>query len=63
VHLYNATAPVMRRVVLGMSEDEIVELAVTMRRCSRTSRQPATDWTFEYSPEMYSDTELDFPSA
>jgi 2-isopropylmalate synthase len=29
VHLYNATAPVMRRVVLNMSEDEIVELAVT----------------------------------
>ena len=62
VHLYNATAPVMRRVVLGMSEDEIVELAVSHAQMFQdlAARQPATDWTFEYSPEMYSDTELAF---
>ncbi|WP_404303167.1 2-isopropylmalate synthase [Alicycliphilus denitrificans] len=62
VHLYNATAPVMRRVVLGMSEDEIVELATSHARLFKdiAARYPATDWTFEYSPEMYSDTELEF---
>ena len=62
VHLYNATAPVMRRVVLGMSEDEIVELAVSHAQMFQdlAARQSATDWTFEYSPEMYSDTELAF---
>ncbi len=62
VHLYNATAPVMRRVVLGMSEDEIVELAVSHAQLFKdlAAQQPATDWTFEYSPEMYSDTELAF---
>ena len=62
VHLYNATAPVMRRVVLGMSEDEIVELAASHARLFKelAAKQPATDWTFEYSPEMYSDTELEF---
>lgn len=62
VHLYNATAPVMRRVVLGMSEDEIVELAASHARLFNelAAEQPATDWTFEYSPEMYSDTELEF---
>ena len=32
VHLYNATAPVMRRVVLGLDEDGIVELATTHAR-------------------------------
>ena len=32
VHLYNAVAPVMRRVVLGMDEDDIVELATTHAR-------------------------------
>ncbi|MBS0610377.1 MAG: 2-isopropylmalate synthase [Proteobacteria bacterium] len=62
VHLYNATAPVMRRVVLNMSEDEIVELAVSHARLFKdlAAEQPATDWAFEYSPEMYSDTELEF---
>ncbi|ARU05424.1 2-isopropylmalate synthase [Comamonas serinivorans] len=62
VHLYNATAPVMRRVVLNMSEDEIVQLAVDHAQMFKdlAAKQPATDWTFEYSPEMYSDTELAF---
>jgi len=62
VHLYNATAPVMRRVVLGMSEDEIVELATSHARMFKeiAAQYPRTDWTFQYSPEMYSDTELQF---
>lgn len=62
VHLYNATAPVMRRVVLGMSEDEIVELARTNAQLFKeiAAEHPNTDWTFEYSPEMYSDTEVEF---
>lgn len=59
VHLYNATAPVMRRVVLNMSEDEIVEpggdqCADVQGHCGPA---PQTKWTFQYSPEMYSDTE------
>ena len=62
VHLYNATAPVMRRVVLGMSEDEIVELARSNAQLFKdiAADHPNTDWTFEYSPEMYSDTEVEF---
>ena len=62
VHLYNATAPVMRRVVLNMSEDEIVELARTNAQLFKdiSAEHPSTDWTFEYSPEMYSDTEVEF---
>lgn len=62
VHLYNATAPVMRKVVLGMSEDEIVELAASNARlfAELAAQQPDTKWTFQYSPEMYSDTELEF---
>lgn len=62
VHLYNATAPVMREVVLGLDEDGVVELATTHARLIRdlAARQPATDWTFEYSPEMFSGTELVF---
>ena len=62
VHLYNATAPVMRNVVLGMNQDEIVELATSNARLIKelAGRQPETKWTFEYSPEMFSGTELEF---
>ena len=62
VHLYNATAPVMRNVVLCMNQDEIVELATSNARLIKelAARQPETRWTFEYSPEMFSGTELEF---
>jgi 2-isopropylmalate synthase len=62
VHLYNATAPVMRRVVLCMNEDEIVDLATSNARLfsELAAEQPKTQWTFQYSPEMWSGTELAF---
>jgi 2-isopropylmalate synthase len=62
VHLYNATAPVMRQVVLGLDEDGVVELAASHARLVKqlAAEQPATHWRFEYSPEMFSDTELEF---
>ncbi|TMH26704.1 MAG: 2-isopropylmalate synthase [Betaproteobacteria bacterium] len=62
VHLYNATSPVMRNVVLGMDEDGIVELAVSHARMVKrlADEQPQTDFRFEYSPEMFSGTELEF---
>ena len=62
VHLYNAVSPVMRRVALGMDEDQIVELAVENARLlkSLAAGQPHTHWTFEYSPEHFSGTELEF---
>jgi 2-isopropylmalate synthase len=62
VHLYNATAPVMRRVVLGLDEDGIVELATTHAKlvAELAAARPATRWTFQYSPEMFSGTELAF---
>jgi 2-isopropylmalate synthase len=62
VHLYNATAPVMRRVVLGMDEGEIVKLA-TDNAClfmQLAGGHTGTQWTFQYSPEMWSGTELEF---
>jgi 2-isopropylmalate synthase len=62
VHLYNATAPVMRKVVLGLDEDGIVALATSQARLfvDLAAQQPRTHWTFQYSPEMYSGTELEF---
>jgi 2-isopropylmalate synthase len=62
VHLYNATAPVMRKVVLGLDEDGIVQLAASQARLFKelAAKQPETEWTFQYSPEMFSGTELTF---
>ncbi|MEO7761446.1 MAG: 2-isopropylmalate synthase [Casimicrobiaceae bacterium] len=62
VHVYNATAPVMRKVVFGMSQDEVIELAVTHCRMIRNlaAARPETEWIFQYSPEMFSGTEIEF---
>ena len=62
VHVYNACAPVMRRVVLGLDEDGIVEMAVKQTQLVKqlVAEHPETEWGFEYSPEMFSDTELPF---
>jgi 2-isopropylmalate synthase len=62
VHLYNATAPLFRRLVFQMDKSQIIDLAVAGARAMlRESRKlPATRWTFEYSPETFSFTEPDF---
>jgi 2-isopropylmalate synthase len=62
LHLYNAISPLMRTVVLGMDESQTIELATSHAQLIRdlAQHQPATDWTFQYSPEHFSGTELDF---
>lgn len=62
VHLYNAVSPAWRRIVFGMSRDEIREIAVAGAKVLRdeAAKQPDTDWHFEYSPETFSTAELDF---
>jgi len=62
VHLYNAVSPAWRRIVFGMSRDEIREIAVTGAKILRdeAAKRPDTDWHFEYSPETFSTAELDF---
>ena len=62
VHLYNATAPVFREVVFGMSKDEVLRLAVDSTKLVRELLEaiPQTRWGFQYSPEVFSSTELEF---
>ena len=62
VHLYNAVSPAWRRIVFGMSREEIKGIAVAGAKVLRdeAAKQPATDWHFEYSPETFSTAELDF---
>jgi 2-isopropylmalate synthase len=62
VHLYNPTAALFRRVVYGKDKAGIVEIAVNgakfFKQCA--AEQPGTDWRYEYSPECFTMTELDF---
>jgi 2-isopropylmalate synthase len=66
MHVYNATAPVMRRVVFGLSKEQVIsELAVAHARLIKelAAAAPETEWVFQYSPEMFSGTELEFSRA
>ena len=62
VHLYNATAPLFRRLVFGMEKAQIVELATRATRLIRQlcEENPETRWQYEYSPETFSFTEPEF---
>ena len=62
LHLYNATSPVMRRVVFGLDKPGVLEIAVSHAKLVRklAERQPKTQWTFQYSPEMFSNTEVEY---
>ena len=62
VHLYNATAPLFRRVVFQMDKPEVIALAVSGARAMAREavKQPQTRWTFEYSPETFCFTEPEF---
>ena len=62
VHLYNSVAPVFRRVVFNMTREEITAIAVDGTRLVKelVACHPQTEWGFEYSPESFSTTELDF---
>ena len=62
VHLYNATSPSFRRIVFNQDKDGIKEIAVSAAKLfvKYAAQQPDTEWTFEYSPETFSATELEF---
>ncbi|MYM23916.1 2-isopropylmalate synthase [Duganella sp. FT135W] len=62
IHLYNSVAPVFRKVVFGMSREEITSIATTGAKLVKelTKQHPDTDWGYEYTPESFSTTELDF---
>ncbi|WP_329554955.1 2-isopropylmalate synthase [Streptomyces sp. NBC_00696] len=64
LHLYNATAPVFRRVVFRGSKDDIKQIAVDGTRLvieyAEKLLGPETEFGYQYSPEIFTDTELDF---
>jgi 2-isopropylmalate synthase len=61
VHLYNSTSVTQRRVVFRMDRDGITDLAVNgARLCRGLAEKTATPIVFEYSPESFHHTELDY---
>ena len=62
VHVYNSTSPLQRRVTFGMSKEEIKKIAVEGVRLVKKllPELPDTEVQLEYSPESFSDTEVDY---
>jgi 2-isopropylmalate synthase len=62
VHLYNSTSVLQRRVVFGLDQDGIVDIALQGARLCRKLEEtiPETAVYYEYSPESYTGTELEF---
>ena len=62
VHLYNSTSTLQRRVVFGVDKEGIKQIAVEGARLCKEliSTIPGTKISFEYSPESYTGTELEF---
>ena len=62
VHLYNSTSPAQRRITFGIDQPGVVDIAVrgTRQIKDRVRSVPGTKIRFEYSPESFYATEVDF---
>jgi len=62
VHLYNSTSTLQRRVVFGLDREGITAIAVEGAKLCRklVDTVPGTDVRFEYSPESFTGTELEY---
>ena len=62
IHLYNSTSTLQRRTVFNMNREEITALGVEGATIikNEAAKYPGTEFRFEYSPESFTGTELDF---
>ncbi|MEA2842787.1 MAG: 2-isopropylmalate synthase, partial [Actinomycetota bacterium] len=62
VHFYNSTSVLQRRVVFGLDRDGITDMAVNAARLCRKleATVPGTEIRYEYSPESFTGTEIDY---
>ncbi|MBY6031949.1 2-isopropylmalate synthase [Marinobacter daepoensis] len=65
VHVYNSTSTVQREQVFGLDREGIRDIAVRGATLVKelAERYPETEWTFQYSPESFTGTELDFAAS
>ena len=64
IHFYNSTSTLQRKVVFGQDKKGIKKIATDAATLIRdlAIKKSQTEWTFEYSPESFTGTELDFAS-
>lgn len=62
VHVYNSTSPVQRERVFGMDKEGIKAIGVQGARWVKeyAEKYPNTEWSFQYSPESFSSTEVEY---
>ncbi|MGC1459383.1 MAG: 2-isopropylmalate synthase [Steroidobacteraceae bacterium] len=62
MHVYNSTSTTQRRVVFKLDRAGVRDIAVRGAECVRreAERRRGTEWSFEYSPESFTSTELDY---
>ena len=62
VHFYNSTSTLQRKVVFNQDKQGIKEIAINgaLKIKELALANPETDWSFEYSPESFTGTELDY---
>jgi 2-isopropylmalate synthase len=62
MHLYNSTSTVQREQVFALDREGIKKIAIDGAECvkSESTRYLDTEWTFQYSPESFTGTELDY---
>jgi 2-isopropylmalate synthase len=62
VHVYNSTSTVQREQVFGLDRQGITAIAVRGAELVRdeAAKYPETEWVFEYSPESFTGTEIDY---
>jgi 2-isopropylmalate synthase len=62
IHLYNSTSTAQREIVFKMDREGVKQIAVQGARMLQeiSASYPGTDWIFEYSPESFTGTELDY---
>ena len=62
VHVYNSTSTVQREQVFGQDREGIKQIAVQGAQWLKeyAVQYPETDWTFQYSPESFTGTEMDY---
>lgn len=62
VHVYNSTSPIQRDWVFGQDRAGVIAIARQGAEWVKreAARRPATDWTFQYSPESFTATEPDY---
>lgn len=62
LHMYNPLAPAFRKIVYNTDKDGVKNIAIQGTKWCKelTATAPEVDWTFQYSPEVFSSTEIDF---